>query len=228
MDTANDPRLLVVERGLEDLKASLTHGHIKAQFPRQKAAEACERGLGALRGIKYTYAEPEALVQMPLFRELVESIDISETLLGGPGFAKEITEQPLAVAQAEWIISIVRSLEERLLLPGSGLEVAVDVLPGRVVTVRDHPEAEGLKVTGVAAGASLQVVTNDATISADDRVGVALLPPADLRGVVSRGMFLGAGDGVLTDVRPGPDGRPEVPPGAYAETRNMLSQYLTG
>lgn len=228
MDTANDPRLAVAEKALEDLKGSFEHGHIKAQFPRDRAAEAVERGLGALKGLKYAYAEREQLVSMPQFNELMETVDIVETLLGGPGFEDEIDEKPLAVAQAVWAIDTLRSLEERIQLTGDGMELAVDVRPGRVVTRSKHPTADDLWVTGVAAGSSIRVVTNDGNVDTDDRIGVAMLPPTELHGVISRGMFLGDEDGVLTDVRPGPNDRPEVPPTAYAETRNMLNQYLDG
>ncbi len=228
MDTANDPRLAVAEQALEDLKASFEHGHIKAQFPRDRAAQAVERGLGALKGLKYTYAEPDQLVSLPQFNELMEAIDVVETLLGGPGFEDEIDEKPLAVAQAAWAIETIRSLEDRIQLTGDSLELAVEVRPGRVVSKAEHPDADDLWVTGVAAGGSLRIVTNDGSVETDDRVGVAMLPPTDLRGIVSEGMFLGDDDGVLTDVRPGPHGRPDVMPTAYAETRNMLNQYLDG
>lgn len=226
MDTAEDPRLLVVEKALQELKASFKHGHIKAQFPREEAAEAVDRGLGALQGLKYTYAEPDQLVELPQFNELVEAVNVVETLLGGPGFEDEIDEKPLAVAQAAWTIETVGSLAERIQLTGDGLELAVDARPGRVLSVSKHPDADELWVTGVAAGSSIRVVTNDGSVSKGDRVGVAMLPPTELHGVISRGMFLGGDSGILTDVNPGPDGRPDVPPTAYDETRNMLNQYL--
>lgn len=226
MDTANDPRLAVAEQALEDLKTSFEHGHIKAQFPRHQAAEAVERGLGALKGLKYTYTEPDQIVELAPFNELMEAVQVVETLLGGPGFEAEIDEQPLAVAQAAWTIETLRSLEQRIRLTGDGLELAVDVRPGRVVSISDHPHADNLQVVGVAAGGSVRVVTNDPSVDKDDQVGVAMLPPTELHGIISRGMFLGDTDGVLTDVRPGPHGRPDVPPTAYTETRTTLTEYL--
>ncbi len=226
MDTGDDPRFKVLEKALSELKVSMQQGRIKAQFPRKNAADAVERGQSALKALQYSYAEPEQIVQMPAFNELMEAADVVETLLGGPGFEDEIDEDPLAVAEAAWTISTIRSLKDRLYLTGSGLELGVDAMAGRVVAVREHPKSDDLLVTRVAAGASLPVVTNDTSVKAEDRVGVAFLPPTEIHGTVSRGMFLGAGDGVLKDVRPGPDDRPEVPPQAYAETRNMLAQYI--
>lgn len=227
MDTGSDPRFTVLDRALEDLATILQQGKIKAQFPRKEASEAVERGHSALKALQYSYAEPEQITAMPAFNELKEAMDIVETLLGGPGFPDEVKEDALAVAQTSWTINTVRSLEDRLELTGSGLELGIDVAAGRVVSVADHPEADNLLVTRVAAGASLPVVTNDTSIKAEDRVGLALLPPTDLRGVISKAMFLGVpGEGVLTEVKPGPSGRPEVPPDAYAETRNVLSDYV--
>ncbi len=226
MDTANDPRLAVAERALEDLKDSLQHGHIKAQIPQGEAMENLEKALGSLKAVKYSYAEPKNLIQMQPFQELVDAADHVEELLGGDAFHEEIDEKPLAVAQARWAIDTVASLEDRLLLPGDELELAVDARKGRVVTVSEHPEADDLVVTRVAAGRGLTVVTNDASVSQDDEVGVAFLAPTDLRGVISEGMFLGADEGVLTSVEEGPHGRPDVPEEAYHETRNMLAAYL--
>lgn len=226
MDTANDPRLAVAEQALEDLKDTLKHGHIKAQIPQGEARQTVEKALGSLKAIKYAYAEPEALVQMKPFQELIQANEHVEDLLGGPSFHEEIDEKPRAVASARWTIDTIRSLERRLRLPGDEPELAVDVRKGRIVTVTDHPSADELVVTRVAAGRGLTVVTNDQTVAQDDDVGVALLAPTDLRGVISEGMFLGAEDGVLTDVEEGDDGRPDVPEAAYHETRNMITAFL--
>lgn len=228
MDTAEDPRFALVEQALEGLGTSITHGHIKANFPQDEAADAVERGLGAVKALKYSYAEPKQIVSMAEFEELVKAAEIVETLLGGEGFEEEIDEKPLAVAQARWTVDTVRTLEDRLFLDGDGLEVAVEARAGRVVSASPHPNADDLQVTGVAADGGLTVVTNDLDVDADDRVGIALLEPTDLRGVVSTGMFLGGPEGVLTDVEPDAHGRPDVPDEAWHETRNQLSAYLEG
>ncbi len=226
MDTANDPRLLVVERALEDLDETLQHGHIKAPIPQDEVRDAVNAAQSALQTLKYAYADPEHLVEMDAFSDLQTSMTEAETLLGGSSFHEEIDEKPLAVAQARWAIDLVTTLEERLFLPGEGLQLGVIVEKGRVLSTRDHPDADELLVTRVAAGRGLTVVTNDQTVKKEDEVGVALLPPTDLRGVVSEGMFLGADQGVLRGVEAGPDGRPEVEGAAYHETQNMLTAYL--
>lgn len=227
MDTANDPRLLVAEEALADVETRIRQGHIKAQFDQARAEQALEEGQAGLKQVKYAYAEPDQLVAMEGFQQVLAAADELEAALGGEGFHERIEEDALAVARARWAIATIRSLEERLLLDGDELETAVDVRAGRVLSVREHPTGEIL-VTRVAAGRSLPIVTNDPSVSDDDRVGVAFLPPTDVHGVLSEGMFLGAEDGVLTDVEEGPEGRPEVPEAAYAQTRNALDRFLGG
>lgn len=227
MDTANDPRLALAEQALSDLHERIQQGHIKAQFDQKGALSAIETGQGALKELKYTYAEPDQLVAMDGFDQLVEAVDELEAALGGEGFHEEIEEDPLAVARARWTIDNLRSLEERLFLDGTELETAVEARVGRVLSTREHPEGD-LILTRVAAGRSLPVVTNDLSVADDEGVGVALLPPTQIHGVLSEGMFLGADEGVLTGVEEGDQGRPDVPGKAYAETRNMLDGFLEG
>lgn len=226
MDTANDPRFAVLERALLDLKGIFERGHLKAQFDRDEAAKAAERAHGALMGLKYANADPETLRGMEPFGRIETAADAIEELLGGPDFADRIADDAVWVARTRWALDQVRSFGERLDLPGAGWETAVEAVAGRVVSASAHPEADGLQVTRVAAGRSLRVVTNDASVDADDAVGVALLPPVELGGVVSEGMFLGVkGEGVLRDVEAGEDGRPDVPDEAWTETRGLLAAY---
>jgi predicted RNA-binding protein with EMAP domain len=226
MDTAEDPRFRVAEQALVDLHERIQQGHIKAQFDRKGALSAIETGQGALKQLKYTYAEPDQLVEMDQFGTLEQAVDELEQALGGEGFHEAIEEDALAVARARWTIDTLQSLEDRLFLDGNEAETAVDVRPGRVLSVREHPSGE-IQVTRVAAGRSVPVVTNDVSVGDGDEVGVAFLPPTEVHGVVSQGMFLGGSEGVLTDVEAGPEGRPAVPGSAYAETRNALDRFLT-
>jgi predicted RNA-binding protein with EMAP domain len=225
MDTANDPRLRVVEQALVDVEERIRHGHIKAQYDRDGAQAAIEAGSSALQELKYTYAEPDQLVSMEAFDRLETSADELEAAMGGDSFHEEIEEDALAVARLRWTIDQIRSLADRLSLDSDELETAVEVRPGRVISVREHPDGD-IWMTRVAAGRSLPVVTNDGSVDDDDQVGVALLPPTEIHGAVSEGMFLGDADGVLTGVEEGAEGRPDVPAGAYAETRNTLDGFL--
>jgi len=102
-----------------------------------------------------------------------------------------MNEKELVRAQANWALAYLQSLYHLLKL---GEEVspgeAVYVFSGRVTEVRDHPNADKLKVTRVNLGrAAITVVTNIQEVKEGEVRAVALLPPADLRGVISWGMF---------------------------------------
>lgn len=227
MDTANDPRLRVAKQALADVEERIRHGHIKAQFDREGAQAAIEEVTSALQQLTYTYAEPGQLTSMEAFESLEASADALQAALGGEGFHEEIEEDALAVARARWTIDLIGSLADRLYLDGQELETAIEVRAGRVISVREHPDGD-VWLTRVAAGRSVPVVTNDPTVDDDDRVGVAFLPPTEIHGVVSEGMFLGGEEGVLRDVEEGGRGRPAVPEAAYNETRNALNGFLDG
>ena len=71
------------------------------------------------------------------------------------------------------------------------------------------------------------MITNDLTVKEGNRVAVALLPPANFRGIISEGMFLGAGEGVLKDVKGEIGGLPKgIPLDALKETRNLVEAFL--
>lgn len=225
MDTGNDPRLAILDRALQDARRNVETGRLRAQFKKAAALEALATGHAALMVLRYAYQPAAELVEMDEFGNLTASADALEDALGGPGVEERIKEDALAVAQVAWLTDNLRSLEQRLALPGEGLELAVDARAGRVVSASKHPNAENLVLCRVAAGRPLRVVTNDASVRADETVGVALLPPVELRGIVSQGMFLGAGEGILRGVAPDAHDRPDVPPEAWAETRGLVAQY---
>jgi len=63
-------------------------------------------------------------------------------------------------------------------------------------------------------------------IRKEDSVAVALLPPKNLRGIISEGMFLGSSEGVLKNVRGNPGEWAEVPEDALKEARNFINEFL--
>lgn len=223
----DDARFAVVDRGRGDVARILEAGKLHASFDDAAAAEAVGRADGALKEITYSYADPATLRGMDATKRLTGAADALVDALGGPDWRETITDDAEAVATVAWWIGTVRSLPARLDLEG-GPEVGVDAAAGRVLAIQDHPRTDAVRIARVAAGRSVPVVTNDPDVAQDDRVGVAFLPPSTIHGTVSEGMLLGAGDGVLSDVSPDDEGRPDVPDEAWVETRNILSGYVDG
>jgi predicted RNA-binding protein with EMAP domain len=58
-------------------------------------------------------------------------------------------------------------------------------------------------------------------------VAVALLPPEVFMGITSEGMFLGAGEGILKDVKGDLGKLPQgIPLDAFKEARNLVGAFL--
>lgn len=224
----DDPRLRVAEAALDRMAKVFEHKLVQRQaLPHARCQDACEKGLSALRSLKYSYATPDALREMSQFETLTGLADTLLDQLGGEDWHEDVEETALGIARVRWGVAVLQGLPDRLTLPETGLEAGVDARVGGVVTARQHPHADDLRVLRVAAGRGFDVVTNDETVDADDRVGLALLPPTEIAGTVSEGMLLGLpGGGVLTGVTEGDRGRPDVPDDAWAETRNVLDEFL--
>lgn len=224
----DDPRLQVAEAALETMGEVFEHKHLQRQdIPHGTCARACQEGTSALQEARYTYASPQALRELEAFRRLVGVAGSLREALGGEAWHEDVPGTALGTARVRWGLDVLEGLPHRLDLASTGPEAGVDARVGRVVTARDHPEAD-LQLLRVVAGRGLDVVTNDPSVEADDRVGLALLPPSEVGGTVSEAMLLGVpGEGVLVDVDETGEGRPDVPDEAWSETRNALERLLS-
>jgi hypothetical protein len=190
--------------------------------------------------MRYSYVEPKELIDAPQMRALKEKANgIIEALGGGEWYhtflsladkdEREKVEE--AVAKVKFFLNTVLGLDRRLALGKiNDPVIAVDIKVGEVMSVGKHPNADRLLITNVNLGdRAITVVTNDLGVKEGNRVAVALLPPANFRGIVSEGMFLGAGEGVLKDVKGEIGGLPKgVPLEAFNETRNLVEAFLKG
>ncbi len=193
-----------------------------------------------IQAVRYTYVDPKELIDTPQMKALKEKARGIIEALGGEDWnhtflsladknEREKVEE--AIAKVHFFLNTILGLEGRLALGKiNDPVIAVDIKVGEVMSVAKHPNADRLLVTNVNIGdRAITVVTNDLTMKEGNRVAVALLPPANFRGIVSEGMFLGAGEGVLKDVKGEIGGLPKgVPLEAFNETRNFVEAFLKG
>lgn len=184
--------------------------------------------------------EPRELVETPQMKALKEKAAGIIEALGGEDWhhtfigLADRDERPKVeehVAKVRFFLNTILGLDRRLALGRiNDPVIAVDIKVGEVMSVGKHPNADRLLVTNVNIGdRAITVVTNDLTVKEGNRVAVALLPPASFRGIVSEGMFLGAGEGVLKDVKGEIGGLPKgIPLEAFNETRNLVEAFLKG
>ncbi|AHF79665.1 tRNA-binding protein [Thermococcus paralvinellae] len=237
-DTSKDYRLLVSEKAVELFLKTIEHAKFKGRWDKKKAIRLAKEMLPELQAMRYSYLDPKELIDTPQMKALKEKAQGIIEALGGEDWhhkflsladksEKEKVEE--AVAKVRFFLNTILNLDKRLALGKiNDPVIAVDIKVGEVMSVGKHPNADRLLVCNVNIGdRAITVVTNDLTVKEGNRVAVALLPPANFRGIISEGMFLGAGEGVLKDVKGEIGGLPKgIPLDALKETRNLVEAFL--
>ncbi len=237
-DTSKDYRLLIAEKAVELFLKTIEHAKFKGRWDKKKAIKLAKEMLPELQAMRYSYLDPKELIDTPQMEALKEKAQGIIEALGGEEWhhkflsladksEKEKVEE--AVAKVRFFLNTILNLDKRLALGKiNDPVIAVDIKVGEVMSVGKHPNADRLLVCNVNIGdRAITVVTNDLTVKEGNRVAVALLPPANFRGIVSEGMFLGAGEGVLKDVKGEIGGLPKgIPLDALKETRNLVEAFL--
>ncbi|NJE84626.1 tRNA-binding protein [Thermococcus sp. CX2] len=237
-DTSKDYRLLVAEKSVELFLKTIEGAKFKGKWDKKKAIQLAKEMIPEIQAMRYSYVEPKELIETPQMQALKEKANGIIEALGGDDWhhkflsladksEREKVEE--AVAKIRFFLNTILNLDKRLALGKiNDPVIAVDIKVGEVMSVGKHPNADRLLVTNVNIGErAITVVTNDLTVKEGNRVAVALLPPANFRGIVSEGMFLGAGEGVLKDVKGEIGGLPKgIPLEAFNETRNLVEAFL--
>ncbi|WP_461863908.1 tRNA-binding protein [Thermococcus sp.] len=239
-DTSKDYRLLVAEKAVELFLKTVEHAKFKGKWNKKGAQQLAKEMIPEIQAMRYTYVDPKELVDTPQMKALKEKAEGIIEALGGEDWhhtflsladksEREKVEE--AVAKVRFFLNTILGLDKRLALGKiNDPVIAVDIKVGEVMSVSKHPNADRLLVTNVNIGdRAVTVVTNDLTVKEGNRVAVALLPPANFRGIVSEGMFLGAEEGVLKNVKGEIGGLPKgIPLEALNETRNLVEAFLKG
>ncbi len=186
MDTAHDPRILMAEKCSKNLKNLLTNtkGISKNILP---LIEEVER---KILEMKYSYAGIDDLKDY--FEYLKLSMVNLINIIGGKDWSRKLKEKNVdeeKISYIKFCLNIIYNLDSRLKLKND-IAYAVDIRIGEIESVIKHPHAEKLKICNVNVGKMLTVITNLEDVKVGDKMGVALLPPVKLRGIVSEGMFL--------------------------------------
>lgn len=145
-----------------------------------------------------------------------------------PKEEKEKVEE--AISKVRFFIDTIVSIKNRILFGQiNDPIVSIDIKIGEIMSVNKHPKNYGLMISNVNLGKrAIKVVTNDSTAKEGNNVAIAMLPPETFSGIVSEGMFLGTGEGILKNVK-GEIG--SMPKGilleALNESKNLIEGYLT-
>lgn len=218
MDTTKDIRITFAERLLANLAQQIKAGFFGPAKKRADVAEALHEMGSLLSTLRYSYLDHAGLQQMAE----QEGLRV---------YAEEVCGALVDAARDDphkrALLRFYRRTLERLPLAlgmEPQLESAVDVAVGRVSTTSRHPQAKSLILCRVDVfGEQLGIVTNLVKTRAGQLMKVALVPPADVMGVLSEAQFVGEATEAELALSPLPLGEHE-----RHEIRKSAGGYLEG
>jgi Predicted RNA-binding protein containing a C-terminal EMAP domain len=237
-DTSNDYRLLVAEKSVELFLRTVEGANLKGKWNKKQALQAARKMTSEIQTLYYSYLEPAAMIETPQISLLEDQgMEIVEAL-GGESWNRQFMElanreeKPKleeALAKIKFFLNTISGLSDRISLGEIEDPVmGVDIKKGEILSVSKHPDADQLLVCNVNLHErAITVVTNDLDVKEKNQVAVAMLPPEVFMGITSEGMFLGAGEGILKDVKGDLGKLPQkIPLEALNEARNLVENFL--
>ncbi len=181
MDTANDFRILMVERGVEELKRIAQNLQIQG---RRDFLDALKVMASEIQTIKYCYLPPEEIVQMESFRRIVK---IASSL------KKRLPEsKDFSTATADYWLEYFETLPE--LMNRGEISRAYEAIRFFAGDILSRSDMDGLWLCIFDWGERLEIVTNNEEFRQGKKAVVSYLPPKRFGRIVSRGMFVLADD----------------------------------
>lgn len=237
-DTSKDYRLLVAEKSVYLFLRTIEGANLRGTWNKKKATANAKDMISEIQVMYYSYLEPGELAKTPQIKALKEKINYIIEALGSEEWyrqflgavnkdEKEKVEE--AIAKIKFFLNTILNIDKRMAFGKlNDPIIGIDVKAGEVLSVSKHPKTDKLLVCNVnIGGRAITIVTNDLDVGDGDRVAVAMLPPISFMGITSEGMFLGAGKGVLKDVKGDPGDLPKgIPLEALNEARNFVEDFL--
>lgn len=237
-DSSKDYRLLVAQKSVQLFLRTIEGANLRGKWNKKKALTNARSMIPEIQSLYYSYLNPKEISESPQIQSLEKACEEIVIALGGENWyqnflelvrrdEKEKLEE--SIAKIKFFLNIISGLKRRLLLGEiDDPIIGIDILTGVISSVGKHKRTDKLLICNVnLKERAITVITNDLTVKDGNQVAVALLPPAVFQGVTSEGMFLGADEGVLKDVKGEIGGLPHgIPLEALNETRNFIDSFL--
>ncbi|MCC7553574.1 MAG: tRNA-binding protein [Methanobacteriaceae archaeon] len=237
-DTSKDYRILIAKKSKDLYVKTIEVGIFRGHWNKKMAIDTGKKMDNDFQSLLYSYLEGDNLSNSEDVQKLRDkSMEIIK-YLGGENWSnvfldsspKEDREKTIEnIAKVKFFLDTILGLKNRLSLgPINDPIVGIDIKLGEVMSVTKHSNSDNLMICNVNLGKrAVTVVTNDLKVKEGNKVGVSLLPPQNLMGITSEGMFLGMNGSILKDVQ-GELG--EIPKGipmeSLNETRNLIESFL--
>ncbi len=237
-DSSKDYRLLVAQKSVELFLRTIEGANIRGKWNKKKALQNARNMVPEIQSLYYSYLTPEEISETSQISSLENEGKEIVDALGGDSWHHQFLELSArgekekleeSIAKIKFFLNTVFGLKRRLALGEiNDPIIGIDILTGSVSSVGNHPKSDKLLICNVNLGErAITVVTNDLMVKDGNLVAVALLPPAVFQGITSEGMFLGAGEGILKEVKGEIGGLPHgIPLEALNETRNFIEVFL--
>ena len=178
MDTANDFRIRLAERGLKELEKVINSIRVQR---RKDLFKKVREMINEIQIVKYSYLSPNELIDFESFKKIVE---IAKSVRDHVKQAERDFNSRLADYWLEYITDLPNLMKRGEI---SKPYEAIRFFSG-VITNRQN--INGLWFCNVDCGFRMNVVTNNEDFKPNDYVVIAYLPPREFKGHISEGMFV--------------------------------------
>ncbi|MHA1768862.1 MAG: hypothetical protein ACTSV3_03320 [Candidatus Thorarchaeota archaeon] len=228
LDTAKDARILVLEDGLRRLAEMVGNRKFKFHVEYSKLSEILQETGSLIYEVKYSYISSKDVAELPATKKIVDGVSQFSKLVNhavkATGFKPTTTKEVFTLAEASYVFRIAESFETRMKESPDDPAYAVDILAVEVSQAQPVPESKNLTECRCTDGSRIwRILTNISGVKPKTKLACAVLPPAEMMGIVSEAMFLG-GD-------PLPDDTPlgtlhDPPPAALSQARAQVLQVI--
>lgn len=196
MDTGNDYRILIVEDAIKRIMEILRMKRFKFQFKHyREAIQLLEHSSHTLlQTVKYCYLEPDAIIEMPEFKEFHDNTTKIEQMIveerNAVSYRPDNPKDLLIMKEVDYVLSILRGFPRRMQLPPHAGN-ALDTFSVHVTRVEKHPEFDKLYICRTTDKKQIwNIVTNIQNVKKDGYYPAVHLPPTMFGGIVSEAMFV--------------------------------------
>jgi len=190
-DISKDPRILMVEYALKQLKEMTINKRYKLPASKENTLAALNKLNSTIKAIKYSYLSPSILANNQMISEF--QLMVNQFCEAITKHIKEIERNKFIAANLKFIFSVLKGFKNRLKM-GDKITVdkAIDIIAVKVISVVKVDAKQNLFLCRVGDGEKiLNVITNLPTIKKEMIVPVAILPPRDFGTEISEAMFCG-------------------------------------
>lgn len=196
MDTAKDARVLILEDALKRLDEVVSNRKLRFHIDYGLLGKAVQKANGLFYEIKFSYVDPKSLAEMGPTNQLVAAIndagEVFHSALRSTGYSPNTPKDALTIAEVEYSLRIVEGFKKRLVEFNDDPAFAIDLLAVEISQIEPVPGSKKLTLCRCSDGKRRwQIITNLQTVKSGMRLPCAVLPPAEMMGVVSEAMFLG-------------------------------------